>query len=540
MMIMTTLANDEWNATLAGNYLWSNTNFGEAVTQAMTPLSWSVIQYTLADWVFLPGYSTVGNIAGRPYLNISVFATVYQLLGRSQQDLLAYMEATLYMQLPAGVEIPLIRLPRRRLLPILWGLARLRRQQAQGARRVSTYLAQTPGWFQRMRHAIQSAQSPESLLRLWHQEIDRNILDGRWTVLGTATLSADYTLALRRRLQALVGDEDASLLIGNLGADAGLLASLEPLLGLQRVARGSLSPTAYLDQFGHRGPHEFELSVPRPAEDSAWLEQQVAQIRAAPLEVEAHIASQQAAHQAAWQRFTTSHPSLAGQMQRRMQESARRGRLREQARSEYVRQRWLLRLFALRAAELCNLGEDVFFLRLEEVLARLGGDTSGLAHIPAREQAYQATLALPSPPAIILGRFDPFAWAADPQRRTDLYTAGQPILAAPASSTLLRGAAGSAGVVVGFVRRLDLPDQAGELQPGEILVTAMTDISWTPLFPRLAAVVTDVGAPLSHAAIVARELGIPAVVGCGDATLRLHTGDRVRVDGGKGVVEVLG
>jgi rifampicin phosphotransferase len=66
-----------------------------------------------------------------------------------------------------------------------------------------------------------------------------------------------------------------------------------------------------------------------------------------------------------------------------------------------------------------------------------------------------------------------------------------------------------------------------------------TDIAWTLLFPRAAAVVTDVGAPLSHAAIVARELGIPAVVGCGNATQLLKTGDRVRVDGGRGVVELL-
>jgi len=63
---------------------------------------------------------------------------------------------------------------------------------------------------------------------------------------------------------------------------------------------------------------------------------------------------------------------------------------------------------------------------------------------------------------------------------------------------------------------------------------------WTPLFPRAAAIVTDIGAPPSHAAIVARELGILAVVGCGNATMRLHTGDRVRVDGRQGTVEVLG
>ena len=82
-------------------------------------------------------------------------------------------------------------------------------------------------------------------------------------------------------------------------------------------------------------------------------------------------------------------------------------------------------------------------------------------------------------------------------------------------------------------------EEGEQLRPGDILVTSVTNVGWTPLFPRAAAIVTDIGAPLSHAAIVARELGIPAVVGCGDATLRLRTGDRVRVDGGRGTVEVL-
>ena len=89
------------------------------------------------------------------------------------------------------------------------------------------------------------------------------------------------------------------------------------------------------------------------------------------------------------------------------------------------------------------------------------------------------------------------------------------------------------------MRRLDCLEDSAQLQAGEVLVTTMTNIGWTPIFPRAAAIVTDLGAPLSHAAIVARELGIPAVVGCGDATTHLKTGDRVRVDGGRGVVQIL-
>ena len=103
----------------------------------------------------------------------------------------------------------------------------------------------------------------------------------------------------------------------------------------------------------------------------------------------------------------------------------------------------------------------------------------------------------------------------------------------------ITGFPGAAGVVEGIARVLRTPEDAAQFGDGEILVTTVTNIGWTPIFPRAAAVVTDVGAPLSHAAIVARELGIPAVVGCGNATMLLHGGDRIRVDGGNGTIEVL-
>src|SRR4029079_1182447 len=122
-----------------------------------------------------------------------------------------------------------------------------------------------------------------------------------------------------------------------------------------------------------------------------------------------------------------------------------------------------------------------------------------------------------------------------PRRRSDLYVEGQ----AGEAQASVRGFPGSGGIVEGRVRVLLDADQGAALQSGEVLVTTITNVGWTPLFPRAAAVITDVGAPLSHAAIVARELGIPAVVGCGNATMRLRTGDLVRVDGTAGTVEVL-
>jgi pyruvate,water dikinase len=199
----------------------------------------------------------------------------------------------------------------------------------------------------------------------------------------------------------------------------------------------------------------------------------------------------------------------------------------------------LARAFALRAGELTGIGEDIFFLTIEEVLDLLSSDESSTSYIPARRETHTRYEALPPLPALIRGRFDPFQWASDPQRRTDFFDARAPSPTSPPPSSTISGFPGASGRIEGVVRRLESPEEGHQLRDGEILVTEQTNVGWTLLFPRAAAIVTDVGAPLSHAAIIARELGIPAVVGCGDATMRLMTGDRVRVDGGQGFVEIL-
>ena len=94
--------------------------------------------------------------------------------------------------------------------------------------------------------------------------------------------------------------------------------------------------------------------------------------------------------------------------------------------------------------------------------------------------------------------------------------------AAPSATALVTGSPASGGLATGPVRVVRGPDEFDTLQQGEILVAPLTAPAWTPLFTRAAAVVTDVGSPASHASIIAREYGIPAIVGCGDATARLR------------------
>ncbi|HZW03483.1 MAG TPA: PEP-utilizing enzyme, partial [Anaerolineaceae bacterium] len=101
---------------------------------------------------------------------------------------------------------------------------------------------------------------------------------------------------------------------------------------------------------------------------------------------------------------------------------------------------------------------------------------------------------------------------------------------------LLRGMPGSPGVAEGPARIVQSGAEFDRLAAGDVLVAPFTNPSWTPLFQRAAAVVVDTGSPVSHAAIVAREYGIPAVMATGTGTRALRDGERVRVDGGRGVV----
>ncbi len=103
----------------------------------------------------------------------------------------------------------------------------------------------------------------------------------------------------------------------------------------------------------------------------------------------------------------------------------------------------------------------------------------------------------------------------------------------------LPGTAASAGVAEGIARVITDP-QREVLQAGEILVAPFTDPGWTPLFVHAAGVVTEVGGLMTHGAVVAREYGIPAVVSVALATEKIHTGQRIRVDGSRGFVELLG
>jgi phosphohistidine swiveling domain-containing protein len=531
----------QWNDSLGADALWTSANLGEAVPDVMTPMTWSLIQLFMSQTMVgssIGEHRLYGNIGGRFYMNLSFTKTLGDAFGQGKRVNAAMAQA--FGLSPGATSVPAVPLSRWRTLRELTGasfrfLMELRRNQ----RRLPQFLAESPARSHRLREAIADAALGAELARLWATDVSTYFRECCGMLAAATRKDRDTLLNLRTELTDKVGDADAGVLTSGLHQGDRELASLGLLVGLQQLEQGAISRAEFADQYGHRGPHEFEVSWPRPAEDPGWIDAQLAGLRASDHGLQELLEAQDDARAAARERFAARFPREVVKTTARIEAWGMAARDREAARSELIRGFWVLRAFVVRAGVITGLGDDVFFVTLDEVLDALHtGSTAGIAPlVPGRRERYDRYGALPVYPVLIKGAFDPERWAADPHRRTDIFDPGDQ-KAAPRQT--VRGFAGAAGVVDGRARVLDSPEQGAELEPGEILVTRVTNVGWTPLFPVAAGIVTDVGAPLSHAAIVARELGIPAVVGCGNATMVIRTGDVVRVDGGSGVVEILG
>jgi pyruvate, water dikinase len=195
--------------------------------------------------------------------------------------------------------------------------------------------------------------------------------------------------------------------------------------------------------------------------------------------------------------------------------------------------------------------EGLFFLSRNEVRDALwdyccawavGGTPTGPGFWPQRIAQRRKTMdalaqqrpepALNEPPEVVTEPFTIMLWGIT----TDRVSAW---LKGPTDNSRLEGMAASPGVVEGLARVIRSPDELDQILDGEILVAPITAPSWAPVFSKIGATVTDIGGMMSHAAIVCREYGLPAVTATGSASAVIKTGQRLRVDGTAGTVEVL-
>lgn len=334
------------------------------------------------------------------------------------------------------------------------------------------------------------------------------------------------------------------------GAEPAALAESYRDGGLPAVAQSGLA--AFLRDYGHRAIAEIDLGMPRWSDDPTHIIGVLANYlrlddpRLAPdkqFEKAAHDAEEQAAVLVA--RARSKSPLHAKIVKMALERTRMFAGLRELPKYN------LVLAFAAVRAQISKVGEtladagsidhagDVFFLDFDD--ARLGLDGVDLRDLVAqRREDYELELKRRHVPRVLLSDgTEPEALPSGfLRRRTGAAASGRPPMPDGAlPDGMLLGTPASAGTV-SAVARVIMDPVGAHLEPGEILVAPSTDPGWTPLFLTAGGLVMEMGGPNSHGAVVAREYGIPAVVGVPDATSRISSGQRITVDGATGTVVI--
>ena len=309
------------------------------------------------------------------------------------------------------------------------------------------------------------------------------------------------------------------------------------------VARFGAAFEKFLAQYGCRGPNEWDLYTRSWEIDPAQPLGMVASLRHSPdREAPANrMRAQEERREAAGRRMQellAGAPGQLAQFDAALASAALCIAAREKTKLMCVLHLGEIRMAFLElgrrgvAAGLFDAPADVMMLLDDEVEAYLADPASFTPVIAQRLETFRELYDI-DPPFVLTT--DPPPLAEWPRRRRS-----QPDGSAPtAVETVLTGLGGSAGRYTGRSRIITGLDQAGQIEPGDVLVAPFTDAAWTPLFLVAGAVVVDLGAINSHAMVVARELGVPCVVSVQDATSRIPDGVLITVDGTAGTVTVM-
>jgi pyruvate,water dikinase len=525
-----------------GGTVWSRINLSESLPEP-TPMTWAIVRRFMSgkggfglmyrDMGFRPPAALDDNgvfdlIAGRTYCNLSREPRMYSGWLPFVHPFAALKAAPHRALDPRPVRDPSrvgaagwflmpLRLP--------WITLRSVSQAARIARLTSTFA-------ERFRHEIvppfveEAARAAAADLarlddaalcrRLGHW-VRRTLYDFARDSLKPTAIAAMARLNVQRWLGRKLGPERARAAVNELSMGVRPDAEADLPAAMRELMEGRLERAAFLDRFGHRGEAEMELARPRWAEDPAALERLLVEPRQTHAQVETP--------QACWERIA-AEAKLSG-LERTALDPQVQGMhtylgLRETAKHHLMKGYALIRGVLLEFDRRYRLGGGVFYLVPEE-LPRLaaGEDLTGL--IATRRRRRSACLSLEAPPVLF---------------SDDLEALGRPVSVEGADH--LQGVPLSAGTAEGPALVLEHPHADNLPADSYVLVCPSTDPAWVPLFVRARALVMESGGVLSHGAIVAREYGLPAVAGLPGVQRRLRSGQRLRVDGGRGTVTVLG
>ncbi len=563
---------DDWvpelNTPIDPRYpLYSNGNIGEVLPGCITPLSWSYIGPTIehafrSQGIALgvmkrsgPEYQVLGFFYHRPYICVSFMEDVAARTPGLTPD-------TIHEEFigPPETRTPPISLGD--LLPHRWPAI---------VRVVLTFLRKTRslgGDTENCEESIdrQRKESTPEKLKTWSDmslieevRLSKSMMRVSDVHIWASTFAVVYFDLLRKLTKRWLDDEDGSL-AAQMVTGINALPSADPAFGLYTLAQDVLSSPQVKEHFesvsdnrsllaalnedsasegflseledflsvhGHRAVCEAELRTPCWREDPAQVLGFVRNyLRSGMTPPEAVRKRQDRVRDEAAQRVDAL-PLLKRVLLRRILKAVRRNiELRELLKDLVVlRSDRFRQIYAEVCDRLLKRGclpnpDDLYFLVSKEVGDLLAG---GLSADAAKD--------------IISGRRQDFEWCQMVHVPKVLDGEARVITADdfPADQQLI-GTGVSPGKVEGRARLIIDPRVDSYIEPGEILVAPVTDAGWTPLFISAGGLVIDVGGLLSHGSIVAREYGLPAVVGVTGATQRIKTGDRIYLDGSSGVV----
>jgi pyruvate,water dikinase len=321
--------------------------------------------------------------------------------------------------------------------------------------------------------------------------------------------------------------------------DAGLDGLLDRLR--DRVEAGEFVKEfdQFVYDFGSRGPNEWEMRCPTWETNPELALLSIDRMRLLedtgdPSHAQRRLAAEREVIATDVVKGLEAAPEVQGQMAAALNAAKLFMPGRERTKTNCIKLVQELRLVARELGRrMCELGvfdrpENIAMMRDAELDDLIANPAKWRETVLDREDLFARLQSL-EPPFIIDGTVPPLQdWKTKDRAPQHV-----------ATGTVLAGLAGCPGSARGRARVILSPFDGTDLQPGEVLVAPITDPSWTPLFVPAAGVVVDVGAPISHAVIVSRELGIPCVVSVIDATRKIPNGAMVEVDGTNGTVTLV-
>jgi rifampicin phosphotransferase len=514
---------------------WSTDNLGEAAPGVLTPLGWSlwraIGERASREALFRLGALDSSERAapenpddrilriffGRVAMQVEFLATVGDRMpGTTGQNVVR----GIFGRVPEGIEFR----PTTRRYPAV--ALRLPTVFLTAPKRVRSLAAHTDAWWRQSTSEVSTTDLPTATaaLRDAAERFDDTLTLHTTCLMGVVQPMFDALSAITDR----AGVGDVALLSGSGGAEMAVVGDI------WRASRNEIPLEQAIANHGFHGPGEGELSSRVWREDDAGVRRLLTEY-AARSDSESPMAQDKRRRgqaEVVRRNVLAALPrAQRGPAALVLNLAASRIPLRGVGKRSFLQALDVARAASRRIGE-CLVAEgrlddaeDVFYLTFDELTEALPADAAALVTARRRRRDLYRSLRIPS------------HWSGQPVpvQETPVVDADDDSADAPG---LVTGIGVSAGVVDGVVRVVTEPDFA-EVESDEILVAPTTDPSWSSIMFVSKALVVDIGSALSHAAVVARELGLPCVVNTREGTRLLRTGDRVRVDGTAGTVQIL-